>query len=322
MTKQKLFFTLFSLFASAGIAISQIVPAPTDGPSISIVSGLPVGSNSGVTFVPSDETVWVDLNDNGICDRGEHVSWGVAGKIVVKNYHVITPKVTIYGPVQRFLMRGMEILSVQVHEMHDMVEFQCFNNKIDVLGMDDNRGLLRLFCFNNKISSLDLSNCPLINDVRCFSNQINDTEMTKLITSLPKKNKNNAGLIIAVDTKDEAEKNVCSRDNVRLAYSKWWTVNDLNGDRKTWIGIPYEGSTTYVEQIVQSTPTAYFDASTQQIVLLNSSSGPWQLYSVNGQLRDQGYLELGEKSVIEVSSLSRGIYFIDLGGEVIKVFMD
>lgn len=75
---------------------AQVTPAPVDGPRLTLTTDLAMGTQIGIAFVPHDETVWVDVNGNGICDRGEGRAKGNVGKTNVMIVTLVKPSVIDY----------------------------------------------------------------------------------------------------------------------------------------------------------------------------------------------------------------------------------
>ena len=275
---------------------AQVTPAPIDGPRVTLTTDLPAGSSLGIAFVPHDETVWVDVNGNGICDRGE----GNIGKTNIMIVVLVKPSVTIYGPIDAIRFGGLDLAGLEVSKMPKLKEIQCFNNRIDHLDLSGSTGLQTLFCFQNKITSLDLSACKEINDIRCFYNQI--------------------GLVIALDTTIPEEKNVCSVDAVKVALDKNWEVNDFHRDRQSWTGVPYKGSPSAIQELLPDTPIVYYDGATHALVLAGNSGAPYALYSEAGLLLTSGVLDASGQCLIAMTSYPDGAYILNRGGESFKIY--
>lgn len=299
---------------------AQVTPAPTDGPRLTLTTSLPMGTQIGIPFVPHDETVWVDVNGNGICDRGEGRAKGNVGKTNVMIITLVKPSITIYGPVDAIRIAGLDFTGIDVTKMPKLKEIQCFNNRIDHLDLSGSTGLQTLFCFQNQISSLDLSACKEINDIRCFYNQIGEGEMNALMKSLPDRAAKKKGLVIAIDTTNPEEKNVCSVDAVKVALDKNWEVNDFHGDKQTWTGVPYKGSPSAIQELLPDTPIVYYDGATHALVLAGNAGAPYALYSETGLLLTSGVLDASGQYQIAMSAYPDGAYILSLGGESYKIY--
>ena len=270
--------------------------------------------------MPHDETVWVDVNGNGICDRGEGRAKGNVGKTNVMIVTLVKPSITIYGPVDAIRFGSLALIEVEVTKMPKLKEIQCFDNQIDHLDLSGSTGLQTLFCFQNQISSLDLSACKEINDIRCFYNQIGEEQMNALMKSLPDRTEKKKGLIIALDTTNPEDKNVCSVDAVKVALDKNWEVNDFHGDRQTWTGVPYKGSPSAIQELLPDTPIVYYDGATHALVLAGNAGAPYALYSETGLLLTSGVLDASGQYQIAMSTYPDGAYILSLGGESFKIY--
>lgn len=299
---------------------AQVTPAPVDGPRLTLTTDLPMGTQIGIAFVPHDETVWVDVNGNGICDRGEGRAKGNVGKTNVMIVTLVKPSVTIYGPVDAIRFGGLDLTGVEVTKMPKLKEIQCFNNRIDHLDLSGSTGLQTLFCFQNQISSLDLSAAKEIHHILCFYNQIGEGEMNALMRSLPDRATKKKGLIIALDTTNPEERNVCSVDAVKAALDKNWEVNDFHGDKQSWTGIPYKGSPTAIQELLPDTPIVYYDGATHALVLAGNPGAPYALYSETGLQLTSGALDASGQCQIAMTAYPDGAYILTLGGESFKIY--
>ena len=299
---------------------AQVTPAPVDGPRLTLTTDLPMGTQIGIAFVPHDETVWVDVNGNGICDRGEGRAKGNVGKTNVMIVTLVKPSVTIYGPVEAIRFGGLDLTGVEVTKMPKLKEIQCFNNRIDHLDLSGSTGLQTLFCFQNQISSLDLSAAKEIHHILCFYNQIGEGEMNALMRSLPDRATKKKGLIIALDTTNPEEQNVCSVDAVKVALDKSWEVNDFHGDKDNWTGVPYKGSPSALHELLPDTPIVYYDGATHALVLAGNTGAPYALYSETGLLLTSGVLDASGQCQIAMTAYPDGAYILNLEGESFKIY--
>lgn len=299
---------------------AQVTPAPIDGPRLTLTTTHPAGYQLGIAFIPHDETVWVDVNGNGICDRGEGRAKDNVGKTNIMIITLVKPSITIYGPVDAIRFGGLDLIGIDVTKMPKLKEIQCFNNQIDHLDLSGSTGLQTLFCFQNQISSLDLSACKEIRDIRCFYNQIGEGDMNALMRSLPDRATKKNGLIIALDTTNPEEQNVCSVDAVKVALDKNWEVNDFHGDKDNWTGVPYKGSPSALHELLPDTPIVYYDGATQALVLAGNTGAPYALYSETGLLLTSGVLNASGQCQIAMTAYPDGAYILNLGGESFKIY--
>lgn len=113
------------------------------------------------------------------------------------------------------------------------------------LNLYDNRELKRLNAHKNKLTALNLGTNKKIRRITCYSNQIGNKAMNDFILTLRSLNnepidpRNAEGEIVAVDTSDPNEKNVCSKASVYEAYDRDWIVKDFRGKHAN--RVDYEG---------------------------------------------------------------------------------
>ena len=103
-----------------------------------------------------------------------------------------------------------------------------------------------LFCGYNLLTSLDVSKNTVLTRLSCNVNQINETEMGKLVTSLPANN----GMFNVKELTNSNEQNVITKAQVAAAKAKGWTVyawDDNADDYPQWV--EYDGDETALEPI-------------------------------------------------------------------------
>ncbi len=128
----------------------------------------------------------------------------------------------------------------------------CDGNQLTSLDLSNCRLLEELYCNNNKLTSLDLSNNPNLREIGCYGNCIDETEMGKLVESLPTVSDGN---FYVMNLSDGAfEENIISKEQVAAARAKGWTVKALKNGRYEW----YEGMATGIAINATNFPDANF----------------------------------------------------------------
>ena len=107
----------------------------------------------------------------------------------------------------------------------------CATNVLTALDLSQNTELLHLYCSSNQLTALDLSKNRNLLYVECFFNQINGINMDNLIASLPQ-NFTDEEYPFYVVINDEAEGNVCTKQQAKAVANRGWTAYGVfEGDR-------------------------------------------------------------------------------------------
>ena len=139
-----------------------------------------------------------------------------------------------------------QLTSLDVSKNTALTELLCYNNQLTFLDVSQNIKLTFLSCNLNQLTSLDVSKNTGLITLYCYGNQINETEMGKLVESLPTNN----GEFYVKDLNSSNEQNVITPTQVAAAKAKGWTVYafDSNaGDYGLWV--EYDGDEPTMEPI-------------------------------------------------------------------------
>ena len=128
-----------------------------------------------------------------------------------------------------------------------LTQLWCDYNELTSLDVSKNTALTRLCCAGNQLTSLDLSQNTALITLYCYENQINETEMGKLVESLPA---NNGELLVKrLDVSNE--QNVITTAQVAAAKAKGWYVLALDGNVGDWgEWVDYDGDAVAEGNIV------------------------------------------------------------------------
>ncbi len=134
---------------------------------------------------------------------------------------------------------GNRFTSLDVSKNTLLTGLFCAGNDLSTLDVSKNTLLYYLYCHLNKLTSLDLSKNTQLKELKIYVNNISGANMDALIESLPTTVE--GGRLYAIDTRNEMEANVCTKQQVTMAKQKGWKVyNDI---------FVYEGSEPDVEDI-------------------------------------------------------------------------
>ena len=133
-----------------------------------------------------------------------------------------------------------QLTSLDVSNNTALESLFSYFNQLTSLDVSKNTALTKLKCQNNQLTSLDVSNNTALQLFLCNRNQINETEMEKLVESLPQVSK---GEFLVKTLKDDKEKNVITKAQVAAAKEKGWTVYAFDPiSDNTYRQVAYEGS--------------------------------------------------------------------------------
>ena len=113
-----------------------------------------------------------------------------------------------------------QITTLDVSKNTALTYIYCINNQLKTLDVSKNTALHTLICMNNQLTSLVVSNNSALIILDCSGNQINETEMGKLVESLPANN----GKLYVKNLNSSNEQNVITTTQVAAAKAKGWTV--------------------------------------------------------------------------------------------------
>ena len=140
-----------------------------------------------------------------------------------------------------------QLTSLDVSMLPNLKYLNCNSNQLSTLDVSKNSALEQLFCYQNQLTALDVSaNNTALYYIVIYNNNINETEMGKLVESLPTvtpSGDRESGTLVVID-KMNGDNNVISTEQVAAAKAKNWKVQafvDMVGSSKKYED--YEGTT-------------------------------------------------------------------------------
>ena len=178
MKKIQLLAFIFFLSIS-GFAFGQ------EEPSITFTTTRDVGSNITLTFDALDgdkESIWIDLNNNGIRDANEGVKdaieaagrrWGNWGSDRQVNYKLETQTVNIYGKVTQFGAYNGGLTSIDITKNPGMTYLNIQNNQIKELDLTGQTEFYHIQAQNNGYGGVfDVSNMSKLQQLNIDGNNL------------------------------------------------------------------------------------------------------------------------------------------------------
>lgn len=117
--------------------------------------------------------VWLDLNGNGVQDKGEDKINGLLPSRVTPK----VPVITIYGSITRLECRYSSLIAIDTSENPDLEVLNCYENQLEELDVSANTALKELRCFNNKLKKLTL-NEHLV-ELDCHQNNLSQLTLNR-----------------------------------------------------------------------------------------------------------------------------------------------
>ncbi len=159
-----------------------------------------------------------------------------------KTFTLTSQTVVIKGDVTSFECPGNDITALTFNDPSLLTYLDCKNNKIESLDLKGAKSLKTLYAQKNNLSLLNLADCNSLLRVDCYINSLTGSAMTAFMNSLCTSTAEPYLFVIDTKTPDDAEHNVATKKQVKIATDKGWKVFDFaNGDRYG-MGVAYEGS--------------------------------------------------------------------------------
>ena len=120
-----------------------------------------------------------------------------------------------------------QLKTLDVSKNTALTTLLCPENLLTTLDLSKNTALHTLHCGANLITTLDLTNNTALQTLVCLINLIDETEMGKLVASLPSVSN---GIFYVIDILSEDEGNVITTEQVAAAKAKGWRVLGFDGE--------------------------------------------------------------------------------------------
>jgi hypothetical protein len=181
----------------------------------------------------------------------------------------------------------------------------CNYNQLTSLNVSLNFEMSFLYCDNNQITSLDVSKNPKLIHIRCNYNQL---------TSLNLKNGNNT--IIRTEFSGFGGNNLsCIQvDNVNYSNSNWETIKDDTATYST------DCITLGIADRVFDKVTIYPNPSKSELHIDNVALEKVAIYNALGNLVKEISFANSLNNTINLATLSKGVYFMNLQAEGVTAF--
>ena len=262
--------------ALSGAAQTQSEPYAGDA-KVVITTNAAVGDELKVLIdSPADaKNVWIDLNNNGVCDPGERYEYvqyryklftisskepiAIHGKISyldISNNKLTKLDLTAASKaLTELYAHHNQITELDLAGMSNLKRLSLDSNQLTQLDVSSNEKLIMLAATDNALKSVTLSNAPtaLINRIYLYNNRLSSETTHKLIERLPQRQVVDLARIHLLDSTSPTDQNKCAPEDVVLANQRAWNIYD-------WLGGENEGRNPYAGSHVATTPV-YNDAA-------------------------------------------------------------
>lgn len=242
-----------------------------------VIKGIPKGTpTEGIAI---NETNFPDENfrtwvaDN--CDTGEKDGYLDDDEIAAQNSWIILSDKNIenlkgieyFTAVKSLQCDKNKLTSLDVSKNTSLGFLHCTDNQLTSLNVSKNTELTMLLCQNNQLTSLDVSNNQKLTTLDCSNNLINETEMGKLVESMPTLSGDGVFYPFNMSVEDA---NVITTTQVDEAKSKNWIVQAWNGSTyEDYAGVePTPETNEYYEKVT----TAPSDWSGEYLIVYEEGS--------------------------------------------------
>ena len=150
---------------------------------------------------------------------------------------------------------GNKLTSLDVSKNTALGLLNCIDNQLTSLDVSKNTELATLLCQNNKLTSLDVSENQKLTILDCSNNLINETEMGKLVASMPTVSGDGVFYPFNLSVEDA---NVITTTQVNEAKSKKWIVWAWKGKEIGYVdydGVEPTPETNYYYEKVTTAPS-------------------------------------------------------------------
>lgn len=120
--------------------------------------------------------IWIDLNNNGVKDKGETVT--NFGKNSAAEYVLEAQTVTIHGNVSVLWCDYVELNTLDVSKNKYLSELNCSDNLLTELDLSKNSELTVLYCPKNELTKLDVSNNQMLTYLNCSDNHLSKLDVS------------------------------------------------------------------------------------------------------------------------------------------------
>ena len=171
--------------------------------------------------------VIIGINNKNIEDLKGIEYFTAATMLMCDGNKLQTLDVSKNTKLTQLICYGNKLTSLNVSKNTALTSLHCTDNQLTSLNVSNNTELGMLLCQNNQLTSLDVTNNQKLTTLDCSNNLINETEMGKLVESMPTLS-GDPGIFYPFNQSVE-DANVITTTQVNDAKGKNWNVQAWNG---------------------------------------------------------------------------------------------
>ncbi|MEE3383502.1 MAG: hypothetical protein VZR36_00275 [Prevotella sp.] len=212
--------------------------------------------------------VIIGINNKNIEDLKGIEYFTAATMLMCDGNKLQTLDVSKNTKLTQLICYGNKLTSLNVSKNTALTSLHCTDNQLTSLNVSNNTELGMLLCQNNQLTSLDVTNNQKLTTLDCSNNLINETEMGKLVASMPTIS-GNPGIFYPFNQSVE-DANVITTTQVNDAKAKNWNVQAWNGSAyEDYAGVePTPETNEYYEKVT----TAPSDWSGEYLIVYEEGS--------------------------------------------------
>lgn len=198
--------------------------------------------------------VIIGINNKNIEDLKGIEYFTAATMLMCDGNKLQTLDVSKNTKLTQLICYGNKLTSLNVSKNTALTSLHCTDNQLTSLNVSNNTELGMLLCQNNQLTSLDVTNNQELTTLDCSNNLINETEMGKLVESMPTIS-GNPGIFYPFNQSVE-DANVITTTQVNDAKAKNWNVQAWNGSTyEDYAGVEPTPETNYYYKKVTTAPS-------------------------------------------------------------------
>ena len=198
-------------------------------------------------------------------------------------------------------------------------ELDCSNNELTKLDVSGLIKLIYLYCENNALTSLKINGTDL-EKLYCGGNKLSVKGYDSIMCYLPERDDYNHGKFYPViNTSDTLAYKSFMQTNANNAIAKYWDImfSETGNDLPQTIG-SYECNGLSIEEIEEALEIVLYPNPAKTMLNIENATEDVHIFDITGRMvmKVNNY---GETLLqINVSNLSRGMYFVRIGNYTTK----
>ena len=213
-------------------------------------------------------------------------------------------------------IEGNKLTSLDVSNNTALRELNCTNNQLTKLELNNCNSLTALHCENNLLTSIELKYNTNLKEVSCFGNAFTTQAFDDIMCSLPKVN--GQGIFIPLFSTNDKNTAAFMASNSANAIAKNWQITYARGEEIPATNGSYScsGGNSITDTPISS--IVLYPNPTKTMLNIENVTENVQIFDITGRVV-MSATNNGETLLqINVSNLSKGMYFVKIGNHTTK----